>query len=252
MSQNTIPIIVIVRDRLIMLKQCIRSLMKQNIPISIILVDNASTYPPLQKFLSTAIKRFPKIKYIWKYRRNAMYDNLQHAQQRLLRLPEFRNSSVYGITDHDVVLVNPRAVQTYKQLLDKMNTRIDGIGPQLRINNIPTYYPLRKLVLKKHHKFWTRNGILNHTNPHCRYRVAPIDTTFALYRRSYIKVKGATDNCLRVYKPYDALHLDWYLNPTKLNEEQKYYTEHSGSVSHWGGTWFRNVVTNNNSITFSK
>lgn len=51
---------------------------------------------------------------------------------------------------------------------------------------------------------------------------SPIDTTLAFYRRKYVK-RGVTGKALRLREPYTARHLDWYLDPEALTEDQLYY-----------------------------
>jgi hypothetical protein len=59
---------------------------------------------------------------------------------------------------------------------------------------------------------------------------APVDTTFALHRAGepFRRLKSG----LRVYEPFEALHLDWYYDPS--DELTRMYAETANrSVSHW-------------------
>ena len=57
--------------------------------------------------------------------------------------------------------------------------------------------------------------------------MAQIDTTFALHREGsrFRRMK----NGLRVYNPFEALHLDWYPH----NLESAYQKSSSSEISHW-------------------
>lgn len=98
----------------------------------------------------------------------------------------------------------------------------------LRISDIPSDYPLRTRAINRHvQQFWSRKPALVETRfgPVAVLRTE-IDTTLALHRAGerFRRLKKA----LRVYAPYEALHLDWYANPCES-------VDHRSSVSHWGG-----------------
>jgi hypothetical protein len=61
--------------------------------------------------------------------------------------------------------------------------------------------------------------------------IAPIDTTFALYRAG--SIGGSELKALRTGGRYLARHLSWYLNPGHLPEEELFYMQHAGSSSSW-------------------
>ena len=54
--------------------------------------------------------------------------------------------------------------------------------------------------------------------------LAPIDTTFAMYRHGkYYE----TPHSIRTGHPYLARHTDWYLDTERLDEETAYYFAHA-------------------------
>jgi hypothetical protein len=57
---------------------------------------------------------------------------------------------------------------------------------------------------------------------------APIDTTFALHRAGepFRRLKQG----VRVYEPYEALHLDWY---PAADDGAAYFRSSSPGISHW-------------------
>ena len=40
---------------------------------------------------------------------------------------------------------------------------------------------------------------------------------------------------MRIWPPFAARHLDWYLNPDDLLPDQKYHIMHASKTSNWGG-----------------
>jgi hypothetical protein len=63
------------------------------------------------------------------------------------------------------------------------------------------------------------------------YQVAPIDTTFALHRAGehFRRLKTG----LRVYEPYEALHLDWYVCTAPNSDAEVYAKTSHPQISHW-------------------
>ena len=111
-----------------------------------------------------------------------------------------------------------------------------SVGPMLRIDDIPSYYPKKQNVIQSHTKqFWHKipnkekykNNIYN-------IQFSPIDTTFQLFSRKRIPTNFPNNNCIRCYNPYMAKHLDWYLNPYIMTDDQKYYEKKSTNIAHWG------------------
>jgi len=62
---------------------------------------------------------------------------------------------------------------------------------------------------------------------------APIDTTFAIHRggQPFRRLKKG----VRVYHPYEARHLDWYIAPEVSNA---YRLASSSNISHWDNEFF--------------
>ena len=119
----------------------------------------------------------------------------------------------------------------------------------LVIDDIPNYYPFKAEAIKRHSTFWQADGsynvigkpkLIKYRKKIIQYQLSPIDTTFAL--RSLGSIPYYTSNAVRTRTPYTAKHLDWYINPNDLSEDQKYYIDtsltHKG-ISHWAGTWMK-------------
>jgi hypothetical protein len=78
---------------------------------------------------------------------------------------------------------------------------------------------------------------------------APIDTTFALHRANepFRRQKKAR----RVYFPYEARHLDWYLTAAEYSQNP-YFATSSSDVSHWNNRSAHNSFSSAESARFQK
>ena len=64
--------------------------------------------------------------------------------------------------------------------------------------------------------------------------IAPIDTTFALYRPfSRRGRRDGSDFMIRVGMPYSCYHMPWYVNSAQLDEEETYYKQKISEKTHW-------------------
>ncbi len=209
------PVIITVRDRLSCLEQLLSWLegMGQN---EIWLCDNASTFPPLVKFLKTT-------------KHNVVYNNfnLGHRAPWLSGLvPQLGNKRYFIISDPDVVPDSntPSDVLKLFEYMLQSNPKIDKVGFSLQIDNLPNHFIHKSDVITWETQFWQ--------NIYCPgYYKAPIDTTFAMYRPGSGHQNG---NSLRSAPPFTARHLPWYQDSTNLSEEDAYYIEHSDHlITNW-------------------
>lgn len=230
-----IPIFIISHDRLTVLKYTIESFKQIKTPYTIIIHDNCSKYQPTLDYLHL-LDQEDNISVVFsKY--NDLNGVSKTIKEYFKKNPE---SKYYIVTDPDISLyqINGDILELYKHLLN-INPSITAVGPMLEIHDIPDYYPLKALAIKKHtDQFWHKTPIpikWNNTTVHIQY--SPIDTTFAMYRQGF-NFKNYNRG-IRVYSPYSAQHLDWYIDPNNLTDDQKYYIQNSNSISHWGGTWLK-------------
>ena len=209
------PVIITVRDRLSCLEQLLSWLegMGQN---EIWLCDNASTFPPLVKFLETT-------------KHNVVYNNfnLGHRAPWLSGLvPQLGNKRYFIISDPDVVPDSntPTDVLKLFEYMLQSNPKIDKVGFSLQIDDLPNHFIHKSDVITWETQFWQ--------NIYCPgYYKAPIDTTFAMYRPGSGHQNG---NSLRSAPPFTARHLPWYQDSTNLSEEDAYYIEHSDHlITNW-------------------
>jgi len=230
-----IPIFIISCDRLEALKSSIQSYRDFiKTPFEIVIIDFGTTYEPTLKYLK--ILEHEKVKIYWKgkfnnkRRFNIFVDGI--VQDYFKNYPR----SNYVVTDPDIALDNVGGdiLEVYAYLLKKFST-ISVVGPMLKIDDIPDYYPRKGEVINwemRHNPPIREAHAIQYGNRIIKYIFAHIDTTFAMNRagthwRRYVMAA-------RILPPYAARHLDWYLDPKNLTPDQKYYMEHaSGRITHW-------------------
>ena len=228
-----IPIFVITCDRLKVLKDSMQSYYDFiKTPFEIVIVDFGSSYKPTVEYLKNL--EHEKIKVYWKGKivRSRRFNlHIDEAVQDYFKDHPMSN---YVVTDSDILLdnVDGDILEAYAYFLDII-PQINVVGPMLRIDDIPKYYPLREgVVTGKHKKFHSAKvHTANYKEKQIRYISAKIDTTFGMYReRSQWRrlQKG-----IRTFVPYSAKHLDWYVDPRNLTEDQRYYMQNASQIAHW-------------------
>jgi hypothetical protein len=213
---KTIPIVVICRDRLAPLRQLLDWLNRAgyNRPI---LVDNASTFPPLVDFLESVDIEVVR-----------MDSNVGHlvpwTPEVQARLDPHQP---FVVTDCDVVPDDGCPADVVEHMAELLidHAHIEKVGLGLRIDDLPDSYALKQQVIAWESRFWEGEvapGVFE----------AEVDTTFALYRSPATPYRTAP--ALRTGPPYVARHLTWYIDSANLTAEQQYYREHADpSVTHW-------------------
>jgi hypothetical protein len=132
-------------------------------------------------------------------------------------------SDYYVVTDCDVELCSPShlLLDVYKAMLVRFTGAV-CVGPMLRIDDLPSndYVDEQKRlhVLQFWHKT-PKQFVFDGLS--VDYQDSPIDTTFAMYRSSFNFRR--LNMGVRVYSPFSARHLDWYLDPSSPDEERLYY-----------------------------
>ena len=211
-----VPVFLIVRDRL----SCVQALLDWLGRVGhdeIWLIDNDSTYPPMVEFLESCRHGVIRLG------RNMGHRSpwLSGAVQRHAHGRSFVVSDPDVIPDDDCPL---DATDHFARLLGRY-PEIDKVGFGLRIDDLPDTYPLAASVRDWEDRFWqveVEPGVFR----------ADIDTTFALYRP--LDRRHSEDRALRTGAPYVARHLPWYVDPTDLSDEDRYYREHAErSIANW-------------------
>jgi len=235
----TVPIFIIVRDRLEALKRSIDSYHNCiKTPFEIVIHDNDSTYAPTVSFLKQIEEQGAKV--YWNKTNDIRSVNNSVSDW----MEKHKNVKYFIITDPDVALdeASGNILDFYKALL-VANQHAQVVGPMLEIDNLPDYYPLKKEVIKSHYyQFWQHVPTsLEYGGKKCRVQRAAIDSTFGMYRRGYIWNGPAVG--IRTHAPYAALHLDWYLDPSNLSEDQEYYKNNvSPRIGGWGSNMLKDMT----------
>lgn len=224
-----IPIFIITRDRVSVLKRCLPGYLALE-DVEIVIHDNGSTYTPMVNYLKELEKDGITV-----YR----YPNTLQTFESISELVrgtiedwyKTHNAPYYIVTDPDIELENPSKdlLRYYISVLDKLPEMI-CVGPMLRIDDLPECFHFRDQMIKSHmEQFWDEKKHPRVEFHGVNIQVGGIDTTFAVYRKDF---KFSRLNVgIRVHEPYMARHLDWYLDTKNLSEEQKYYKEHASDVS---------------------
>jgi hypothetical protein len=220
-----VPIFVIVRDRVDPLRLLLDWLNRAG-QREIVLIDNASTYPPLLRALDSSPHEVVRLD-----------RNLGPRAPWLTGLVADRAlDRPYVVTDPDVVPDPdcPFGVFDHFAALLERYPDFPKVGFGLRIDDLPASFAHRSDVAEWEAQWWT-----DELEPGV-YR-APIDTTFALYRagRAWHEF-----DALRTGPPYVARHLPWYSDTAHPTEEERYYRDHLDPlVNSWDQSgippWFR-------------
>lgn len=194
----------------------------------IVLLDNCSTYPPLLRYFETleedqriTVVRLDKNFGQYAIWTSGIFDRLNwdaaFAYSDPDVLPDAHCPSDFIAHFDDVLARHPWAMKA-------------GFG--LLTDDIPDSYKFRDEVLTWEKQFWdVPVGFME-------FR-APIDSTFALYRREAVHwnfqaTEDAKYMAIRTGAPYVARHLDWYIDSDHPTEEQIYYREKAiPGITNW-------------------
>lgn len=217
MSVEHTPIFFVNRNRLSSLKRMIDWL-KQAGFHNITVIDNDSSYPPLLDYYN---ENDGVIK-ILKVGRNAgPWVFWELGLHKTI-------GSDYIVSDSDIYASEfcPNDLINFMHVMLRQHPTIEKVGAGLNLDNISPNYSQSQLAYQWETQFWH--------NPvgRCLF-AAPIDTTFALYRRGVDFSNDASKN-LRLGYPYLIEHAPWQVNDNDLDEEETYYRNHvEGGFSYW-------------------
>ena len=227
---DVIPIFVIVHNQFEILKKSVESYEKYiQTPFKIIFHDVASTYPDTLNYLK---EKKAEGHIVYRSEINNHHTVINSIRDYIKKTPECKYCVM---TDPDIELyeVNGDILEMYIHALNTLKKT--SVGPMLKIDDIPNYYPKKKLVLQKHRKqFWNKPQCkLSFKNNTFNYINCNTDTTFQLFSTSNMPKTFPHENSIRFNHPYSAKHLDWYIDPNNLTECQKFYMNNTTSISHW-------------------
>ncbi len=202
-----VPVVINNHDRLTPLRLLIDWLERAGMR-NIIVLDNASTYPPLLDYYRSLSHRVV-------YEANLGPYALWHSA--LWR--EVRDD-YYIYTDSDVVPTDDCPKDAVAFLHDALQRHLPyhkaGLG--LRIDDLPESYAKKSDVIEWESQYW------QHPLGGDIY-LARVDTTFALYRPW--ASGGWWARALRSGGNYVAKHLPWYEDSAHPTEEDRYYAAHA-------------------------
>lgn len=211
-----IPVYINNRDRLRSMTRLGEWLMNAGTK-RIIIIDNASTYPPLLEWY----KNLPRDGVSLKLQDNlgpwSFWEQGMHLTQ----------STPYIVTDADLVpsdcCPSDLVEHCYKLLTN--NPGCGKVGPGLRLDNIPDLS--RDFITNGDGKGWEGEGVFWKRRHSSGAFNAPLDTTFAMYN-SYSPWIGAGWQNLRTDLPYVVEHTPWYVTKP-FSEEEQYYRDHASN-----------------------
>lgn len=211
-----VPIFIICRDRVTPLAQLVDWLERHGHE-RLILVDNASTYPPLCEYLDRSPHDVVRL---------SQNVGPRDCIWSLGTRDRYASGEPFVVTDCDVVpdADCPGDALDYFDWALRRYPGYSKAGFGLRIDDLPDCYALADEVRRWEGQFWRRRfgGNLYH---------ADIDNTFALYRPDSNWTRTAA---IRTGQPYVARHSPWYMDSAHLSEEEEYYRDHcSDRFAHW-------------------
>jgi hypothetical protein len=180
---------------------------------NIVLVDNASSYPPLLEWYGRCGHSVVRLE-----------ENAGHRAPFELGLVP--TNLPYVVTDCDVVPDDDCPLDAVDHLLDLLlSYDVNKVGLGLVIDQLPATN-MARVAQDLEQRFWVAPlgpGILD----------APVDTTFAIYRPGLpFDVEGA-----RTAAPYVARHLTWYLEPDDIPEDEQWYLDRKEGFTGYSGQY---------------
>lgn len=243
LENNMVPVFIIVHNQLESLKKSLKSYESYiNSPKQFIFHNANSKYQPTLDFLDSRERQGDIVYHSSNGRgvphRPAFGHKKMPGPDIVDTIQDYistRPSIEYIIlTDPDVELYNTHInlIETYIYLLNKYN--VYAVGPSLIIDDIPDFYPKKHLVYKEQGRFH-KSPRISENFMGCEFEItkAAIDTTFQIIRAKNIDRNFPHYNCIRVFEPYSAKHLDWYIDPNNMTDCQAYCSNNASKVSHW-------------------
>ena len=229
------PIFIIVHDQLEILKKSVWSyenLIKS--PIKIIFHDVKTTYEPTLNYLDDMKSKGYDV-----FRSEI---NNHHTVKTTIStyLDNHPECKYYILTDPDIELdnINGDIIEFYIHCLNML--KCNSVGPMLRIDDLPDYYPKKQLAIKRHkEQFWNKPRLnIKYGSNTYQYIKCGTDTTFQFCRSSFRPSEYPYGNVIRTLAPYSCRHLDWYIDVNNLTDCQRFYINNTTNISHWAHkTW---------------
>jgi hypothetical protein len=212
-----IPIIINNFNRLDSMKKLIDSLEIRGYT-NIFIIDNLSTYPPLLEYYKTCRHK------VFRLEKNIGMTALWTSGI----FKQFKND-FFVYTDSDIVPIDECPEDFLLFFLNTLRKYklAQKVGFSLKIDDLPDSYAMKEDVI-----YWERQ-FFDRKRDDFLY-LAPIDTTFALYRPG-AKRRHANYH-IEMYRtawPYMARHLPWYIDSENPDEEDRYYISQTLIKTTW-------------------
>lgn len=240
MTARAVTVFLATFNRLDTLSRSVRSFQRFEQPYELVIVDNGSDDPRCVQLLDeleaqpdvAKVYRLPKINSM-----EELTDNFNVAVRDQYRRKRGRGGW-FAVTDADVCFdgTSPDALAAYVKLAKATGC---AVGPHTRVDeSIPHGYPLRSRVLATESRLLYRSSMSWLGD--IPYAPWPIDTTFHVFPRAE-EFPRLRMNTLRCGPPYDAMHLDWYVDAFCPTDENWIYLNGAGDrgVGSWGGSWLK-------------
>jgi len=206
--------------------------------VHIVVVDNASSYPPLLDWLAATDVEVVRLKenvgYRCVWKRGLIPLGSDHRKRF--------GTDWYVVSDPDLDISSCPldCVQVLAEGLSR-RPRYVKVGLSLEIQDLPDHYAHKQSVLVWERGHWLPGKRVDGTFFH-----SAIDTTFAVYHcdRPYQEDAWIAPS-LRADRPYTARHLPWYCDLDNLDEEELFFLRSLQTKTHWSGL-NRNVALHKN------
>jgi len=218
---HSIPVIINNFNRVDSLRRLVDWILTLDGHPAIIILDNASSYPPLKAYYRS-LRNLPHVQIV----RLGFNARLYAIEDAVRELAAFRR---YVVTDPDLVPYphTPRDILTHMDAMLDRYPQFSHVGASLEIRDIPASYPLRDQVIAWESRYWppaaTPVGLDGFE--------AWVDTTFGMYRHGADVTQIAP--AMRLARPYTLQHVDWYFDPANPSDEQRFYQRVSLPVASW-------------------
>lgn len=215
---KNIPVFIVSFNRLSYVEQMVSWLERKG-HTNIVIIDNASSYPPLLSYYETTPYEVIRLE--------KNYGHLVFWESD--RFDTYRQD-FYMLTDPDVEPVEecPDDFEEVFFRILKNNPHIKKAGFSLKIDDLPSE---ESALFGTDIYEWEKQFYLNKTKDGY---FADIDTTFAMYVPDSISGKAFSYSAIRTFEPYQLRHLPWYKIKNEITEEDQFYSASKlSSVGSW-------------------
>lgn len=228
-KKSIVKCYIINRDRLTWTKRMVEEI--RRLGGEPIILDNASSYPPLLEWYASADCRVVRLGKNFGSRAAWLSGVVDK---------EVARGEKYVVSDPDLDLsgVPSDTLSVLSQGLDRFGVTKAGLS--LEITDVPRELLNVKQVdnrtLEQIEIGYWRERL---DGPYYR---ADVDTTFAMYVQGRPLDGAKFYEGVRSDRPYTAKHLPWYRTEKDFDEEDRYYVSHRERLSNRHGTWYDSVV----------